>query len=161
MSTLEIFDFDWTLFRSPHPPPGTSKKTFIHSPESLLPPHVPVLPGLKFWISEVVQEMKSAQRRRDTITALITARRGKTAQRIEDLLYQKGIEPAYFFIRRSDFRKDKDRVHFKRVSVIDILDANPEVHKIVLWEDEQEQINGIKDLCKRRRLEFEGHLVTD
>ena len=159
MSTLEIFDFDWTLFRSPDPPPG-SPKAFIHSAESLLPPHVPRLHGPKFWISEVVQEMKSAQRRRDTIIALITARSGKTAERIEELLYQRGIEPAYFFIRRSDFRKDKDKVHFKRLAVIEILDVNPDIHKIVLWEDDEEQINSIKDLSKRRRLEFEGHLVT-
>ncbi len=160
-STLEVFDFDWTLFRSPGPGPGIPSKTFIHSPESLGPPHVPLRPGSDFWIEEVVREFRAALRRRDTITVLISARRKNVGPRILELLSQRRLDPNYVFFRAASFQKDKDRFHFKRRMVLDLLEMHPEIDKIVLWEDEEEQMDGIRDLAKRKNIEFEGNLVTE
>lgn len=161
-TTLEIFDFDWTLFRSPDAPRGVPRKTFIHSAESLEPPHVPWRPGKEYWIEEVVRELKSAQRRRGTVTALITARRRKTEDRIRDLFAQRHLDPDYFFIREASFQKDKDRVHFKRKAVLSILkDLHLRPARIVVWEDDQANIDSIADLAKRRKIPFEGHLVHE
>jgi hypothetical protein len=161
VKVLEIFDFDWTLFRSPQPPEGVARKTFLHSSESLEPPYVPLRPGSKFWIEETVREMRSATRRRDTIVALITARRAGVADRIEELLLQRGIEPDYFFNRPAAFNKDKDRVHFKRRMTLRILDQNPDIAKISIWEDEPEQVDSVKDVARRRGLDFEGNLMIE
>jgi len=160
-ATLEIFDFDWTLFRSPPPPERTPRKTFLHSPISLEPPHVPYRPGSSFWIDEIVREFKTAQRRRDSVTALITARRAKTEGRIIELLEQRNIDPDFAFFRSASFKKDKDRVHFKRKRTLELLETYPSIKTVVVWEDEPEQIASIKDLSKRRRVKFQGHLVTE
>lgn len=159
--TLEIFDFDWTLFRSPHPPEGIPRKTFLHSPISLEPPHVPARPGSDFWIEEIVRELRAAQGRRDSITAVITARRAKTEGRIEELLMQRRLDPDFLLLRAVSFQKDKDKVYFKRKSALEILSQYPTITKMVVWEDEQEQLASLKDLARRRKLEFEGNLVTE
>src|SRR5690606_2436649 len=87
---LEIFDFDWTLFRSPSPPENvTATLTFIHSPGSLEPPFLPWRPGSEYWIEETVKGFKASQSRKDSITVLITARRAKTKGRILDLIGQR------------------------------------------------------------------------
>ncbi len=159
--TLEIFDFDWTLARTPGPPRGVAKKTFIHSAASLRPPHIQLRPRSEFWIEEVVRELKSAQRSQETITALITARREGTRERITELLRQRHLEPDYVLMRAASFQKDKGRVNFKRRTVLYLLETHPEVEKIVLWEDEQEQIDSIRDVAKRKKIVFEGNLVTE
>lgn len=160
-ATLEIFDFDWTLARAPGPPRGVARKTFLHSAVSLRPPHVQLRPRSEFWIEEVVREMKSAQRNRETITALITARREGTRERIAELLLQRHLEPDYLLMRAASFQKDKDRVNFKRRAVLHLLETHPEVDKIVLWEDEKEQLVSIRDVARRKKIVFEGNLVTE
>lgn len=158
---LEIFDFDWTLFRSPHPPEGLPRKSFLHSPDSLEPPHVPWRPGSDFWIEEVVREFKAAQRRRDSVIALITARRSKTEERITELIEQRNLDPDFAFFRASSFQKDKDRIHFKRGVALRLLKMYPTIDRMIVWEDEPSQIESLKDLARRKRIKFEGNLVTE
>lgn len=166
MSTMDpkvliIFDFDWTLFRSPGPPPRVPKKTFIHSAESLEPPYVPWFPGSKFWIEDVVRGFRAAQRRSDSVTALITARRSRTEPRILDLIEQKNLDPDFAFFRATSFQKDKDRVFFKRKRTLSLLEQYPTISKVIVWEDEQDQLDSIRDLAKRRRIKFKGNLVSE
>ena len=159
MITLAIFDFDGTLFRSPGPPEGTPHKRFINSPESLMPPHVPLRPSSDYWIEVTVLKMREAQLRRGTLVALITARRDKCSDRIDELLGQKRLDPNFFHIRSADLKKDKSPVHFKRKCVLEILDFSPEIEHISIWEDDQDNIDTVKDVARRRRLSFEHHLV--
>lgn len=159
--TLEVFDFDWTLFRSPLPPRGYSENQWWDSEESLLPPHVPLRPDDKYWIAEVVRELKAAQRRRGSFTAIITGRRAPTRERIWRLLQQQRLNPDVAVCRNASIRKDKDLTYFKRGVILDILDENPSIKKIVLWEDREEQLKDTKHLAKHRKLEFEGHHITE
>lgn len=159
--TLEIFDFDWTLFRSPPPPEGFPRKKFLHNPVSLEPPYVPKRPGSEYWIEEVVRELLVAQRRREFVTAIITARRARTEERIEELLQQRRIDPDFLCLRAVSFQKDKNKVYFKRKCALEILSDYPTVGRIIVWEDDQEQLDSLKDLARRRKLAFEGNLVTE
>ncbi len=161
VDTLEIFDFDWTLFRSPLAPVGHPDKGWWDDPKSLEPPHVPLRPGKDFWIEEIVRELRAAQRRKGSATAVITARRAQTSDRIWALLKQRSLKPDIAICRSPNFRKDKNIVHFKRAAIFDELTMRPSIKKIVLWEDMQEQIDGIQDLARRRGIEFDGHLVTE
>ena len=160
-STLEVFDFDWTLFRSPIPASITAIKTFLHSPESLEPPHVPWTPGGDFWIDRTVLEFKRSQQNKNSITILLTARRAKTGDRILDLIQKKGLRPDYAFFRSASYHKDKDRVYFKRKTISEFLDRHPTISKIIIWEDEPEQLESFQDLARRRRIKFEGHLIRE
>ena len=161
MDTLEIFDFDWTLFRSPDVPEGEPRKPFIHHPRSLEPPHVPIRPDEEFWIEEIVSELRDAQRRPDSLTVVLTARRAKTEDRIMELLHQRLLDPDIVLFRSAAFHKDKNRVNFKRRMALKLLRDNPTVTKMVVWEDEEEQIKSLRDLAKRKKIKFEGNLVAD
>lgn len=161
MRALEIFDFDWTLFRSPSAPQDVAKKSFIHSPKSLMPPHVPLRPGGDFWIEEIVREIKASQRRRGTVTALITARRGKTKDRILHLLGQRNICPDMVELRSASFQRDKDRFHFKRNKLISILENNQNMNEVIMWDDEQGHLDNAQDVSKRKGIAFVGNLVTE
>ena len=158
---LEAYDFDWTMFRSPFPPVGYSERSWFDSFESLSPPYVPMRPGGEFWIGEVVQELRDAQRRNGTITAVITARREDAAMRVTRLLEQQRLRPDFTAYRHSDRRRDKDVINFKRKQILDVLKIYPSIKRIVLWEDVQEQIDDIAELSKRKKLKFEGNLVTE
>jgi len=162
IETLEVFDFDWTLFRSPFPPYGEPEKSWWASQKSLMPPHVPLRAPRSFWIEEIVKEMKASQRRSESLTVVLTARRGKTEERIIELLNQRGLEPEEFHCRSASFAKDKSSSGFKRATVSKLLRRYPSIVRVVVWEDTQYQIDGIQDLVsKRLRLHFEGNLVTD
>jgi hypothetical protein len=158
---LEIFDFDWTLFRSPFPPVDHRGDGWWDDPKSLEPPHVPLRPGREFWIEEIVRELRAACRRKGSLTAVITARRAQTSPRIERLFEQRNLKPDIAICRSANFRKDKDSVHFKRKAVYDELKGRTSIRKIILWEDTQDQIDGIRDLANRKGLDFEGNLVTE
>lgn len=160
-TTLEVFDFDWTMFRSPLPPEGKPEKSWWASRESLSPPYVPLRATRDFWIEEVVREAKASQRRPSILTIVLTARRAKAAPRIHELLEQRDIEPQMFLCRSATFQKDRSATLFKRKSIVKILDEHPEIKKVVVWEDTPEQLSGIGALVKKRRLSFEGNLVTD
>ena len=161
VDTLEIYDFDWSLFRSPFPPDGHPDKSWWAEPASLEPPHVPVRAPRSFWIEEVVREVKAAQKRDETLSLILTSRRGKTEDRVRELLYQRNIEPDFFICRSASFQKDKSSSGFKRKSTSRILDAYPSVKRVVVWEDTQYQLDGIEDVVNRRKIAFEGNLVTD
>ena len=158
-NSIEIFDFDWTLFRSPIIIPVS--KTFIHSSESLEPPHVPWRPASEFWVDRTVHELRASQRRSSSLTVMLTARRAKTQDRILHLLEQRGLQPDIAIFRPAPFQKDKGRVFFKRRMVAALLDRYPTVSKIVLWEDEKEQIDSIQDLARLRGVRFKGHHVQE
>lgn len=160
-TALEVFDFDWTLFRSPYPAPGQARKRFLASPNSLNPPLVPYRPGPEFWIERVLHAFKDAQRRQSTIVALITARRVQTASRIRELLDQQLLSPDYTAFRSSSNQRDKDRVLFKRVSLLKILDLRPEIASVTVWEDDEAQLESLGSAVKRRGLKFKGVLISD
>jgi hypothetical protein len=161
IDTLEVFDFDWTLFRSPHPPEGHPPKTWWASEESLLPPHVPIRAPRSFWIEEIVREMKASQRSRSRLPVVITSRRGKTRDRVQELLAQRSLEPEAFYCRHSSFSKDKSSTGFKRATVARILMQCPTICRVIVWEDAKEQIAELKDLAKKRKVDFEANLVTE
>lgn len=161
MEVLEIFDFDWTLFRSPSSPDGVPNKRWLASADSLLPPHVPLRPGSSYWIEEVVREIRAAQNRSNTITAIITARRAGASDRIRELLEQKRIRPDYFICRGAGFQGNKDKRHFKRISLIKILKKHPYVDKVIAWEDLEGHLDDYRDISLRRDIQFEDNLVTE
>ena len=110
---------------------------------------------------EIVSELRDAQRRPDSLTVVLTARRAKTEDRIMELLHQRLLDPDIVLFRSAAFHKDKNRVNFKRRMALKLLRDNPTVTKMVVWEDEEEQIKSLRDLAKRKKIKFEGNLVAD
>jgi hypothetical protein len=83
------------------------------------------------------------------------------ADRVRELLEQQVLVPDYTAFRSSSNQRDKDRVFFKRVSLLKILDLRPEITSVTVWEDDEAQIESFKDAVKRRGLRFKGILISE
>lgn len=155
---LSIYDFDWTLFRSPMPPPGVLRWWSV--PASLCPPVMPKRPGDEWWIEEVVAEMRNDQKQGGTITGVMTGRRGVGVRaRVRELLRQKRLRPD--FIRfDDDVRGPGSIVAHKMHSLRKILSQNPTITELEVWEDNREQLDVFAQAARRRSLEYRPHLVT-
>ena len=92
MSELHVYDFDGTLFRSPHAP-AVWDKDWWSDPASLLPPCVPEKPGNEWWISSTVGSAKRSISDPDVFSIMMTGRKDQSAfrYRVPELLRQKGL----------------------------------------------------------------------
>ena len=157
---LVMYDFDWTLFRSPFPP-GGKEKTWWDSSVSLNPPAVPTKPGKEWWIEGVVEEMKADQKRGDSLVVVITGRCFKLEKRIAQILRSGGLKPEYLFTHDPAIRGEKKVLKFKVNSVEELLTANPTLTTLVVWEDLETQLDALRKVAIKRRLAYEPNLVTE
>lgn len=157
---LVVYDFDWTLFRSPFPP-GGREKTWWDSPVSLNPPAVPTRPDKEWWIEEVVEEMKSDQKRRDSLVAVITGRCYRLSNRINQLLRGVGLKPEHLLTHDPSLRGEKKILNFKVNSVEEILTADPTLMTLVVWEDLELQLQALHKVAVKRGLAYEPNLVIE
>lgn len=155
---LAIYDFDWTLFRSPLPPRKGVR--WWSEPVSLCPPIVPKRPGKQWWISEVVAEMKHDQRHRGTVTSVITGRRGIGVRgRVRELLRQERLRPDV--LRFHDDVRGNGRVLDHKVhSLNEILARCPTIVELEVWEDSEPQLEVFARAARKMGLEYTPHLVT-
>lgn len=54
-----------------------------------------------------------------------------------------------------------DTVSYKKKVLIDLLKQHPQVKKVLMWEDTQENLDALEMICSRVGIEFEGHLISD
>ncbi len=158
--TLAIFDFDWTLFQSPCSPPGRLLDWWS-SLESLTPPVVPPTPHAGWWINPVVREAWVASTDASTISVVITGRREKFCPRIMSLLEQRGIYPDYLYC----FPQDKIGgipavVAYKLDAIEKILQENPTISRLIVFEDLIPQIEAFAELADQYGLKYSGQYVS-
>lgn len=158
---LVIYDFDWTLMRSPFPPAGVLR--WWDQPRSLEPPVLPKRPGKEWWICEVVSEMKNDQKRKDTVTAVVTGRRGRHIRgRVGDLLKQQRLRPDYLRFH-DDVRGPNypGAILAHKVRTMDkILSRHPSISELEVWEDKETQLVVFGMAAKKAGLGYTPHLVT-
>jgi hypothetical protein len=157
---LVMYDFDWTLFRSPFPP-GGQEKTWWDSPVSLNPPAVPMRSGKEWWIEEVVAEMKADQKRRDSLVVVITGRCYKLENRIAQILQHAGLKPEYLLTHDPSIRGERKVLKFKVNSVEELLATNQTLTTLVVWEDLESQLQALRKVAIKRRLAYEPNLVLE
>ena len=156
---LGVYDFDWTLFRSPLGPPGA--RGWWSNPQSLCPPVVPMRPGKKWWIEEVVKEMRNDQKRGDAVTSVITGRRGDAVRaRVETILRGARLQPSYLRFH-DDIAGGRGVLVHKRISLNDILDKHPTITELEVWEDNGDQLETFERVARQRGLMYTPHLVTE
>jgi len=157
---MVMYDFDWTLFRSPFPPSG-QEKAWWDSSVSLCPPVVPMRPGKEWWIDGVVEEMKADQVRRDSLVVIITGRCFKLTKRIAQIVRFGGLRPEYLLTHDPSIRGEKKVLNFKVNSVEELLTANPTVTTLVVWEDLEPQLDALRKVAIKRGLAYEPNLVIE
>lgn len=91
---LHVFDFDGTLFRSPHAPSWWNHSWIVSEP-SLSMPCVPDVPGSDWWIGNVVARARKSISDPNVYAVLVTGRPAGAANfryRVPELLKQAGLD---------------------------------------------------------------------
>lgn len=140
-TTLYIFDFDGTLFRSPAKP-ALWKGGWWGKQESLNPPCVPQIPDSDWWISDVVGKAKEAQSNPKAISVMMTGRGAEVfSARIDELLSGVGLNFDQVLLSDS-----YDTVAFKSGEIRKILEQTPSIMEVNIYDDRGSYIEQYKAL---------------
>lgn len=150
---LHMFDFDNTLFHSPHPPEGWAKGWWGQL-DSLTPPMVPEDPGPEWWIGPTLAAAKRAISDPHSIAVVITGRIQKFTPVVKSLLRSVGLTfDAVYLSKGGPTDAYKIRV------LGDLLDQYPEVTRVDLWEDRADHLLKFVAFVESRGVEAVPHLV--
>lgn len=157
---IHIYDFDGTLFRSPEEPDWWSTKVFgywFSDQTSLGQPFVPNNPR-EYWIERVVREAKDSIADLNTWSVMCTGRIDTPSMRyrVAELLSQKGLD----FDENVLNDMGGKTTNYKKKVLIRLLRSHPQVKKVVMWEDTQENLDALESICERVGIAFEGHLIS-
>eukprot|EP01132_Coremiostelium_polycephalum_P003657 gene3657-4555_t len=154
--TLNIFDFDGTLFKSPEPNPSLWHSSMIGKIQSMPKtnglgwfqetitldhPYVPISPHRDEWFHSHVLEdaLHSCNNKNDNITCLLTGRTTIYKEIIERILESVQLKFDIMGLKPVDhFDKTKESTfEFKRKFILDLLSSYPRdsIGKIVVYED--------------------------
>lgn len=132
MKKLALFDFDHTLFRSPHPPKdwGDPYQWWEH-PDSL-ERFVPPTPDHYYWNETVVEQALRSCSDDQVWTAFATGRNNDIFRgRVEELLGQKGLQ-----FNSVDLRPPKTKtIVFKENLLHALIDQLGGVFDLEIWDD--------------------------
>jgi len=152
---LCVFDFDGTLFRSPHPPDWWEDKDgWWFQIESMIPPCLPKVPS-DWWIESTVKAAREEMKDEYSYVVLLTGRpREVFTDRIHALLGQKGLN--FDEVHLSD-RVDTNE--FKVEQIQRILLEHPTIRMVDLWEDWSEMIPSYQAAVEETGVSFTPHEV--
>lgn len=177
---LHMYDFDDTLFRSPLPPKWWYKDYDVYlqwdqenppvrsegiledwdtSTQSLGEPFMDKNPSIDsgLWKKEVVQSAIDSQNTDFVFNMFCTGREDVLKSHIKEMMDSIGLtfdNDKYYL--QPDAR---NTAIFKVNQITKVLDDNPSIKKVVIWEDSTTNLEKIKELCDSRGLEFIGHRV--
>ena len=158
---LEIFDFDWTLFRSPCAPAG--RVDWWRSLESLHPPNVPERPSPQWWIECIRKEAEQSSKDPSSMTVVMTGRRGRFCQRIAQLPNPAGIFPEVYFCYggpRSPLNGPDEVIAYKMEAAETLLQENPQIDTLIVYEDLKPQLDAFAELALQYGLRYHPILVN-
>lgn len=142
-TALYVFDFDGTLFRSPAKP-AFWNGGWWGSEESLSPPCVPETPEQDWWVDKTVAEAKSVFGDPNIISVLMTGRSEAVfSDRVNQLLTSAGLQFDEVFLSNS-----YDTESFKSNKITDILNSNPGINKVKIFDDRPNYLNTYSSVIK-------------
>ena len=134
VSSIVMFDFDGTLFRSPDEPDWWDDPTphsWSQKVESLSPPCVPGHPGSEFWNAKAVSYARSVSSDPEAFLTVITGRVPSLKRRLWELLQQQGVHADRIY-----YNPNISASTFKMNVFRKLLDEFPMADTIVIWENE-------------------------
>jgi hypothetical protein len=158
--SLHVYDFDWTLFKSPPPPKWwdyVEHGAWESDSISLGRPFVPDFPqSSKYWIPETVKAAMTSINSQNTWAILCTAREdnGGLRYRIAEILSARNIDFDEIFLRE----KHLEGIEYKVSVLLNKINTLP-VKSVHLWEDRKENIEAYEEVCKGLGIPFYGHLI--
>ncbi|MBT4935150.1 MAG: hypothetical protein HOK52_14630 [Candidatus Marinimicrobia bacterium] len=179
-SELHMYDFDDTLFRSPLPPKWWYKDYNVYlqwdqdnpaekadgltedwdvSPQSLGPPFMDKNPVIEsgLWKKEVLDSAKKSQAQDNVYNMFCTGREQVLYHHIKEMMDNVGLtfDSDKYFLQPDN----RDTAMFKVNQISKVLDNNPSIKKVVIWEDSVTNLTKIEELCEARGLIFVGHKI--
>lgn len=155
-TTLCVFDFDGTLFKSPEKPLGHQGNWWIEK-TSLGPETVGQVPKDNFWNNQIVSVAKQKISDSKNYCILLTGRVDRTFQdRIEELLKQRNLN--FKLVGLNTFGSDTG--DFKVNKIKDILKNVPSIKNIEMWENEKDKAQLYTDTFSGH-YNFKCNLVED
>lgn len=136
MLSLHMYDFDGTLFRSPHPPALWEDDWWVDV-ASLSPPVVPLKPGSKWWVSQTVSSAKQSCSNPEVYAVLVTGRPQSTGlrYRVPELLRSAGLH--FDEVRMNT---GGDVMAFKVSTLKGLLERFDQIESVSLWEDKKSHL---------------------
>ena len=158
MAELHLYDFDSTLFRSPHQP-AIWDGDWWSDPASLMEPCVPDRPGEKWWIMPVVDRARESIADPNVFAVMMTGRKdGKAFRyRVPELLKQQGLD---FDAVHLTPKTAKSAKRYKIEQVLQYLQRYPQIKKVQIWDDRKSHLREFEKVLKHFGYRVETHLVT-
>lgn len=159
MSELHLYDFDGTLFRSPH---VEGIKDWWVQDFSLNPPCVPEKPGVQWWNMPVVAEAKASIANQNVWAILVTGRSDNTGFRfrVPELLGQVGLRFDRIYLNDTGGQTEL----FKKAVISDTLRRFPQIDTVHIWEDRlhhldqfAKHVEGLGRTCVRHPVKVQPH----
>ncbi|KAI9476199.1 MAG: hypothetical protein EXX96DRAFT_291454 [Benjaminiella poitrasii] len=177
-TTLDIFDFDSTLFLSPLLSPNIWHSSFVNAitTENLLGPgwwrdirslQVKNNNWSKFWNEDIVKEVQKSMTDPNRMTVLLTGRRYHPFHTLmDDILSSKGLHFDLIGLRPDPESDKPDRpkglmfndqlqnvfvttMEFKTSFIVNILNSVPSLKDIVMWDDRHSHICVFEEYMKQ------------
>ena len=149
MAEFHLYDFDGTLFRSPHEP-MIWEGEWWNDIRSLMPPCVPDRPGSEWWVGSVVSQAKKSIGNSDVLAVMSTGRLDKSGfrYRIPELLKQKGLN--FDEVRLAP---PQGTLSFKKSLLASKLRRYPEIDVVRIWDDRPSHLRAFKELAEKLGIE--------
>jgi len=169
ITSLYVFDFDSTLFKTPGPVTGRNQylqitgerwphKGWIGRPESLQWP-LQIFPGPSF------VDFKEHLGRAGSLTVLLTGRLQRTFAGVSTVLKEFGVHPELCLLKPDDdseVSRNTPKVHsYKKDVVRRLLKEYPKIKEMKLWDDRQDNVDAFRTLRKEyKNVHFEIFKVS-
>jgi len=151
---LHLFDFDGTLFRSPHKPSWWDQKGWWGNQLSLSPPCVPLAPGKEWWDGKTVAEAKRSIGNPNVWAICCTGRMdGRFRWRVPELLKSAGLNFDEVYLN-----KGGDTSSYKK-KVIHQLHVKHGFDVVHVWEDQHMSI--FQSFVEKMGVTFVAHPQTE
>lgn len=136
---IHVYDFDNTLFRSPHPPEDW-KGGWWGNPSSLSDPMVPEVPSDDWWVHSVVRDCMNSCSDPKVFTVVMTGRIEKFRRRVQDLLRQQGLTPNALILSKGGPTEE-----FKLREITGMVKTHTEATVVEIWEDRLNHLRSFVD----------------
>lgn len=136
MAELHLFDFDGTLFRSPHEP-DVWDGDWWNNPASLLPPCIPDEPGDEWWIMSTVSDAKRSISDPDVFAIMATGRgiASGLRYRVPELLKQQGLHFDEVYLA-----PPSGTLAWKKRVITRLLQKHPVIDTVRIWDDRRSHL---------------------
>jgi hypothetical protein len=158
MLELHIYDFDQTLYRSPVSPEWWKQKQHGFWWDATPSLEEDFIEG-GAWKDGVVMEAKQSISDPNVYAILCTGRadKGDLRYRVAELLRSKGLNFDEVFLKPN---AKMDTAVFKGKTAGALLLKHTDISRVVMWDDDADNLRAVEAVCKRGGVAFEGHKVT-